>query len=457
MFIEKVKSEGLAHLSYVVGGGVKAAVIDPRRDCEDYIRIARDNGATITHIIETHRNEDYVSGAPVLAGMTGARVLHGPHADADIPYAETAPEGTEVDLGGGLRLRVLETPGHTHDSLSIAVYDDQFGQEAVGVFTGDALFIGDVGRTDFYPDEKEAVAGQLFDSLRKILDLGDQAILYPAHGAGSVCGSGMADREFSTLGYERLNNPMLKITDRDGFIRAKVNEHHDYPPYFRHMEHLNSVGLDRRTPVGAPRVLTADAMGEAGKSAILLDVRPAAAWLGAHVPGSLAVAVGMVPAFAGWLLAPEDDIVLIAEDAAMAEAATLHLARIGYDRVAGFFPAGMTRYAATARPFEAAPVVDVAEVEALVADPPADWTLLDVRSDDEAASAGLVPGATQIYVGELPARLDELPRDRRYTVMCGSGARATVAASVLARAGYADVGVFLGSMQAWLKRGDETV
>lgn len=455
MFIETVKSDGLAHLSYVVGGGDRAAVIDPRRDCEDYIRIARAKGVSITHIIETHRNEDYVSGAPVLAALTGATVLHGPNPDAAISYARTVEDGTTIALGGDLRLRILETPGHTRDSLSIAAYDDAFGAEAVAVFTGDTLFIGDVGRTDFYPDAKERMAGLLFDSLRRLLDLGDQAIVYPAHGAGSVCGSGMADRDISTLGYERLNNPMLSIVDREAFIRAKVTEKHDFPPYFHHVERCNSIGLDRRVPVSVPPVLSAGQTAEAAATATLLDVRSTEAWLGAHVPGALSVPVGMVPVFTGWYLTPDEDIVLIADSPAQAEAAARHLARIGYDRVVGVFIGGMAQWATGARSFATLPVVGVKDVEHRVAAPPDGWTLLDVRSDDEIETTGVVPGATQVYVGVLPSRLDELPKGRRYTVMCGSGARATVAASVLARAGYPQVDVFLGSLQAWLARDGE--
>jgi hydroxyacylglutathione hydrolase len=232
MFIEKIKSEGLAHLSYLVGDAGKAAVIDPRRDCQQYVELARSLGCRITHIFETHRNEDLVSGAAALAELTGATVHHGPKPAGEVEYAQTTKEGDSFRFGA-MRLEVLETPGHTDDSLSFVIYDEGFGDEAVGVFTGDALFVGDVGRTDFYPDRAEEVAGLLFDSLQKLVGLGDQAIIYPAHGAGSVCGDNMADREFSTIGYERQSNPMLKIQDRDVFIAKKIAEHHHQPPYFR--------------------------------------------------------------------------------------------------------------------------------------------------------------------------------------------------------------------------------
>ncbi|MEX0758212.1 MAG: MBL fold metallo-hydrolase, partial [Tistlia sp.] len=241
MFVEKIKTEGLAHLSYVIGDGGEAAVVDPRRDCELYVELAHARGCRIAHVFETHRNEDLVSGAPILAAMTGAEVHHGPNPERPVVYADTVREGRRFTFGK-LELAVLETPGHTDDSLSFALYDADFGSEPVGVFTGDALFIGDVGRTDFYPDRAAEVAGLLFDSLRKLEALGDQAILYPAHGAGSVCGDAMADREFSTIGYERRNNPMFALQDRDAFVEKKLNEHHYQPPYFRLMERLNMEG-----------------------------------------------------------------------------------------------------------------------------------------------------------------------------------------------------------------------
>ena len=229
MILEKIKSDGLAHLSYFLGSGSEACVVDPRRDIEVYLSAARRNGMRIVHIFETHRNEDLVSGAPALAEATGAVVWHGPNPDEPIRYAETAREGDVFEVGSAL-VRVLETPGHTFDSVSYVLFDQAYDNGAVGVFTSDALFIGDVGRTDFYPDRKREVAGLLFDSLRKIEAVGDQAILYPAHGAGSVCGSGMADREFSTIGHERANNARFVMDDREAFIEAKVAEHHDQPP-----------------------------------------------------------------------------------------------------------------------------------------------------------------------------------------------------------------------------------
>jgi hydroxyacylglutathione hydrolase len=458
MFLETVKTEGLAHLSYVFGAGGTAAVVDPRRDCDVYVEIARGRGTKIAHIFETHRNEDLVSGAARLSRMTGAPVHHGPNPAAPVAYADRVREGDSFRFGA-LRLDVLETPGHTDDSLSFALYDESFGGErAVGVFTGDALFIGDVGRTDFYPDRAAEVAGLLYDSLRKILALGDQALLYPAHGAGSVCGAGMAEREFSSLGYERMTNPMLQYDDRAAFVEAKLAEKHRQPPYFRLMEKLNLEGADlpsgRWGPGLAPQPLSPAELGarlDRADAPTVLDVRAVAAFCGAHVPGAISMPVAMVPAFAGWLLDPEREIALVADDRSQAEEAAVQLLRIGFDRLSGVL-VGMEPWASSGRPFATLPMASVDRVRARVEHPPERWQILDVRGDEELESAR-VPvheGAfAHVYAGEIPRRLNELERGRAYTVMCGSGVRATVAASVLQARGFENLDVFMGSMAAW--------
>lgn len=454
MFLEKVKSEGLAHLSWVIGNGGEAAVVDPRRDCDVYVEIAAGNGCRITHILETHRNEDLVSGSSVLAERTGATVWHGPDAAGDVVYAETVEEGTELSLGS-TRIRVLQTPGHTDDSLSYAVYDTGFGDDAVAVFTGDALFIGDVGRTDFYPERAREVAGLLYDSLQKLIGLGDQAVILPAHGAGSVCGSGMADRELSTIGFERRTNPRLQFEDRERFIDFKVSEHHEQPPYFRTMEKLNLEGGSAIREPLTPPPIGVERFAELSDTAVVVDVRSASAFLGAHVPGSIAIPSGMIAAFAGWLLEPEDELVLVAEDAAQARDAARHLARIGFDLVLGFLEPSLVGWAAQGEAFSALPIVDARTVRDRLKTGRDDWILLDVRESDEVESAR-IEGAKHAFVGRLPNTVGEFDAGAAYTVMCGSGARATIAASLLLRAGIDRIDLFLGSMGAWRQAGFET-
>ena len=454
MFIEKIRSDGLAHLSYLVGSDGEAAVIDPRRDCDVYMELATRNDSRITRIFETHRNEDLLSGSAALADRTGAKVLHGPNAAGNVEYAETTRDADEFQIGS-MRLRVLETPGHTDDSLSFALFDEEFGEGAFAVFTGDTLFVGDVGRCDFYPDRAHEVAGLLFDSLRKLELLGDQAVIYPAHGAGSVCGSGMASREVSTIGHEKANNPRFGIRDREAFIAAKLSENHEHPPYFRYMEQGNLSGADPVAATLLPPPMTADDLKNEAGDTVLVDVRSASAFLGAHLPSSLSIPVDMISAFAGWFLEPDDSIVLIAENARQAERSARYLARIGYDDVRGFLAPSLAAWAATGGDFGTLPVLDAKEVHERIENQPDNWALLDVRKIDEVRDEN-IGDALHVFLGELPAELDELDQSRHYTVMCASGVRATIAASLLKKGGFDSVDLFLGSLGAWRNEGFST-
>ncbi len=448
MFVEKIKTPGLAQLSYVVGDGDRAAVVDPRRDVDVYIDISRREGAQITHILETHRNEDLISGASALAEITGATVLHGPNPAEPIAYAQTIREGEGLTLGN-LGVSVLETPGHTDDSVSYVLHDRELGGEAIGVFTGDALFVGDVGRTDFYPDRPEEVAGLLFDSLQKLAALGDQAIIYPAHGAGSVCGAGMADREFSTIGTERQTNRMLRIEDRDEFIRRKTAEEHYQPPYFRLMEQMNTRGGNPASdPLAIKPLAIPDLKAGMDDGCQLVDVRSPESFAGAHIDGALSLPVGLVTTYGGWLLDPEDQLIIVADNLAQAREAEIHFSRIGYDRVAGAFTDGMAKWAAAGEPFESMATVSVSTVKERLGKPPENWVLLDVRKGEE-FRGNAIDGARHIFLGHLPGQLAELDRDASYTVLCGSGMRAMVGGAVLRKAGWRNVDVFMGSMGAW--------
>jgi hydroxyacylglutathione hydrolase len=378
MFLETVRSPGLSHLSYIIGHQGRAAVIDPRRDCDIYVDMANRRGARIDYIFETHRNEDYVIGSKDLARMTGADIYHGSRMDFE--YGHSVSDGDTFDLGD-LRLKILETPGHTFESISIAVIDAGFGEDAVGVFTGDALFVGDVGRTDFFPDQAEEVAGLLYDSIfKKILPLGDQVILYPSHGAGSVCGEGMAEREFSTLGMEKRYNPALQKKNREDFIRFKLNEQHDMPPYFRRMEEFNQEGSAPSIGhLSIPKPLTASWFNDLVDSgAVILDVRSPEAIGGALIPGSLGIPLAMVTAFAGWFLPYDRDLLLVVDAYDEVETAFRHLTRIGYDRVAGFLDDGLHAWEVSGRDYQSIPTVHTRELVRRI-NRKEEFTLLDVR------------------------------------------------------------------------------
>lgn len=448
MFLEVIRSEGLAHLSYIVGHGRQAAVIDPRRDCEVYIDIAHRNGARITHIFETHRNEDYVIGSNELARRTGAAIYHG--SALEFTYGNAVSDGERFDLDG-LYLTILETPGHTYESISITVHDPAFGEEAVGVFTGDALFIGDVGRTDFFPGKEEETAGLLYESIfNKLLPLGGHVLLYPAHGAGSVCGSGMASREFSTLGYERLNNPVLQHTTRDAFVQHKVREKHYRAPYFRTMEEYNLKGNAPEMPrLPRPRPMSTEEFAAAMEDTMVaVDVRSPEALAGAFIPGSLALPMATLAGYGGWFLEYDHPIGIITEPGAYdhIEAAVRELIRMGFDDIVGFLEGGLHVWETSARTFACIPSVHVSQIRERIKQNE-EFTILDVRQEEEFAK-GHLKGATNIYLGHVLERLEEIPRDRPVVTFCGSGQRAIVAASLLKKHGYLEVENCLGSMAA---------
>ena len=446
MLLEKIKTSGLSHLSYLIGSGGKAAVIDPRRDCDVYLERARSDGLEITHIFETHRNEDLLTGSPILAQMTGAKVFHGPNAAGAVRFAETVREGDKFEIGQ-LTIETLETPGHTDDHLAFIIHDNAYPDGPVGVFTGDALFVGDVGRTDFYPDREREVAGSLYDSLEKLKALGDQTIIYPAHGAGSVCGSGMAEREFSTIGHERRNNPRLQIEDREAFIEAKVAEHHYQPPYFRLMERLNLQGTAAAPRIMRPRRLSLSELRDV-KTDHLVDVREPMAYASGHFPGSMCLPVGMISAFAGWFIREGETVVLVGADEDQLSEAMSHLTRIGVDNILGGYN-GVVPAAANGIGMDSIAMIDTVAVKSRLEKEEANWTLLDVRDAEERANMA-IQTSEHIYVGELNERWTELDKQRHFTLMCASGMRASVAAGWLASQGFKQLDIYLGTMGAWM-------
>jgi hydroxyacylglutathione hydrolase len=448
MKVKTIRSEGLAHNSYIVSDGSEMAIVDPARDVDRYLDHARHSGCKITLVFETHRNEDYVSGAAELKTRTNAQVWRGHSPDYAVPYARTVSEGQIFEFGS-TRFQALHTPGHTDDSISISVVHQSTGNDPVGVFTGDALFIGDVGRTDFYPERAREVAGLLYDSIhRKLLPLGDQAALFPAHGSGSVCGSGIVDRDFSTLGYERKNNPRLRL-GREDFIAAKVAEQHYQPPYFRRMEQANlGDGAELSAlPPGWPMEVAEFRDRAANTDAQVLDLRNDQAIAGGCLPRSFSIPIDMLASFGGWFLDWTRPILLVLEHRGDYERAARILARMSYDRLEGILSGGFEAWSTSGAPVESIRGIDVHTLKTSLAgnNPP---LVLDVRSSDEFAS-GHIEGARNIYVGEIEQKIGDIPPDRHIVTLCASGRRALVAAAALKRLGRSDVDVCWGSMKAW--------
>ncbi len=450
MIFERIKSEGIAHNSYLIGSENDAAVIDPRRDCQIYVDLAQQKGLKIKYIFETHRNEDYVIGSIELNHITGAEIYHGP--GLDWKYGNTLKDGREFRIGN-LRLTAIHTPGHTGESMSYAVADLSSGEVTVMAFTGDALFVGDVGRTDFYgPQETPRLASNLYDSIfHKLLPLGDGVILCPAHGAGSVCGMNIADRDESTLGIERAQNPMLQKS-REEFIQYKVAEELERAPYFRQMEKYNLEGppLLKHLPIPAP-LTPSEFSKEMERGTVVVDTNLPAAFGGAHIKCSYSVWLEGLPVFAGWVLSYDKPILLVLEDQSHLEKAVRYLIRAGYDQISGYLKDGMESWYNAGLPTEHLQLLTVQELKSRV-DHGDELTILDDRGQDE-WNEGHIKGAKHIYVGHLKERMTEIPQDKPVALVCNVGHRASLGASILLREGCQEVYNVLGSMTAWESAG----
>jgi hydroxyacylglutathione hydrolase len=450
MIFERIKSEGIAHNSYLIGSENDAAVIDSRRDCQVYIDLAQQRGLKIKYIFETHRNEDYSIGSVELNHFTRAEIYHG--LGLDWKYGNTLREGQQFQIGK-LRLTAIHTPGHTDESMSYAVVDLSTGETTVMVFTGDALFVGDVGRTDLYgPEEAPRLASNLYDSIfNKLLPLGDGVILCSAHGAGSVCGAHIADRDASTLGVERAQSPLLQM-NRDEFIKYKVAEKLERPPYFRQMEKYNLEGPPFLGCLPLPAPLPPAAFKkEMERGAVVVDTSYPAAFGGAHIKGSYSIWLEGLPVFAGWVLSYDEPILLVLDDQHHLEKAVRYLIRAGYDRIIGYLKGGVESWYNAGFPVEHLQVLTVQELKAKI-DRGEQLTILDDRGENE-WDAGHIKGAQHIYVGHIQERMADIPKDKPVAMFCNVGHRAGLGASILLREGCREVYNVLGSMTAWKAAG----
>jgi hydroxyacylglutathione hydrolase len=424
-------------------------VIDPRRDAKAYIDLATAEGLRISYVLETHRNEDYVTGSAQLAKRTGAKVVHSAYDDLPYQYGEPIRDGEVIQVGR-LQIVALHTPGHTPGHMSYLLHDAS-GVPWI-VFTGDTLFAGEVGRTDFLGGENLAkMTGLLYDSLHeKILPLGDQVIVCPAHGAGSVCGSGIADRFWTTVGLERLHNPRLQHRDRDEFVR-EVGQMLPYAPYMETVERLNLEGAPLpggQLPVPPP--LAAEEFAARAPDAWVVDTRDLLSFSTAHVPGALALWENELSSYAGWFLTYEKPILLVC-DKDRIERVTRYLVRMGYDRIEGVLAGGMLAWHKAGLESQS---IDTVTVQTLCRwlDGDEEPRVLDVRTDEE-VEAMAIPGAMHIPIKQVQARLDEVPAPEdgrgKLCIFCGSGVRSVIVASLLHRAGRKTVSVVLGGITGW--------
>ena len=443
MLFLRIKSKGLANISYFIGSGGEAAVIDPRRDIDVYLDTAREHCMHIKYIFETHRNEDYVAGSTLLSVATGAPIYHGEA--LDFKYGNKTAEGDRFAVGEA-RLAVLETPGHTPESLSF-VLSGKTSETPLMAFTGDTVFPGSTGRTDLWGDRAQA-AGILYDSIKqKILKLGESVTLCPAHGAGSVCGAGIDDRDVTTVGYERLTNPDLQL-DRDSFIAMKISESPVKPPYFKQMEKMNLEGATASRIMPTLRPLDARKFKDEIKNGIVFDARMPYAFA-AHIPGAYSIWLDGLSTYPGLIAEYSKPIYLVTErDEEVSKAAT-YLYRIGFDNVEGYLCGGFQRWLEYA--------LDLDFIGLLVPDalagmiPAGNIDVLDVRTDAE-WKEGHIKEAKHIYIGDLERRVNEVPKDRAVVCICSTGMRASMAASILKRSGVKTVYNVLGGIEAWKKK-----
>ena len=457
MFFKQLYLGCLAQASYLIGSKGEAAVVDPRRDVEDYLDEARREGLTIRHIIETHLHADFVSGHRELAARTGARIYIGAKAGARFDHVPVR-DGDEISFGD-LTLRFLETPGHTPESVCVLVTDHAESEQPTAVLTGDTLFIGDVGRPDLLgakisPDE---LAGALYDSLHgKLLALPDSVRVFPAHGAGSLCGRNISRETSSTIGEQRRFNYALKPMTREQFVRTVTADLPEAPDYFRRDVEINRRGAGALRDLAPMAGLAPDRVEELLRSgATALDVRDAAEFGKGHVPGSVHIGLsGQFASWAGAVLPADAPIVIVARDAESAAEARMRLARVGIENVAGFLEGGVGAWRESGRAAATTEQIDVAELRRRIGARSA-W-LLDVRRPAERENAR-IPDAVAVPLNELARRTAELDRAAPVATICAGGYRSSIAASVLERAGFSRIANVVGGMDEWTSSGLEVV
>lgn len=465
MFFRRFYDDGLAQASYLIGcdESGEAVVVDANRDVEQYLSAAATEGLGITRVTETHIHADFVSGSRELARRAGATLLLSAEGGRDWQYAFAAGDGAtllhdgDAFHAGRVRFDVLHTPGHTPEHLVFLVTDLATSDRPVGLLSGDCVFVGDVGRPDLLEraakiaNTMEESAHALFRSLRRIRDLPDFMQLWPGHGAGSACGKALGALPQSTIGYERIANWGLTTLDEPAFVREVLAGQPEPPVYFAEMKRINREGPPFLREWPQPVRLEDHRLSAVlADGAIVVDTRPADSFADGHAVGTLSVPLGKsFSTWAGWLVRYDRDVYLIAATQAGATCAAREMAKIGLDRVAGWFPAEALSVGPHVKgALERVAQATAAEIAARVTSGAV--TVVDVRNASEWAN-GHVPGAMHIPVGHLTLRLSEIPRDRPVVVQCQGGTRSAIAAGVLLSRGLRDVINLRGGYDEWAR------
>jgi hydroxyacylglutathione hydrolase len=440
----------LAHASYLVGSQGVAAVIDPQRDVEIYVEAARQRGWKIQHIVESHLHADFVSGHHELAERTGAQIYLGEGSGASFPHT-AVKDGDSIQFGQ-CRFEFLQTPGHTTESICIVMTDLGDRGRPKAIFTGDTLFVGDVGRPDLSATHTpQDLAALLYSSLHdKLLKFPDETQIYPAHGAGSLCGRQMGSERSSTIGRERLTNYALQAQSREEFVHLLTDGLPPRPEYFGREVELNRRGagalgeIPPPAPVHAPEVFRLQSEG-----AIVLDTRPAMQFAVAHVPGSIHIALsGQYASWAARILGLEHRIILVGEDADHLRESQMRLARVGIENVKAYLEDGIAGWIAGGYELDYIPQISVQEFAELFEKEKDDIAVVDVREPGE-VEAGAIERSIRIPLGQLQNRTGELDPSKLNVVHCKGGYRSSIATSILRRAGYRDIANLTGGYDAW--------
>jgi len=455
MILEQFYLNCLAHASYIVGDEESrlAAVIDPQRDIEQYLAFAREHDLRITHVFLTHLHADFIAGHLELRERTGATICLGAAASVEYPFL-ALHDGDSVDLGR-TRIQALETPGHTPESVSLLLFDlDRDETAPYAVLTGDTLFVGDVGRPDLRGAlgwSARSLGSLLYDSLRtKLLPLPDQTLLYPAHGAGSLCGKALSRDTFSTIGEQRRANYALQPMTRDAFIELVTADQPDAPAYFVYDAVLNAKErptLETSLASGLKPMHLEEVLERQRAGAQILDTRDPAEFAAAHLAGSVNIGLGgQYATWAGTILSPQRPIVVIAEPGRELESA-MRLGRIGFDTVVGYLDDGLwtleSRPELIARTERLSPAV---AAERLASNEPP--LVVDVRATRE-YEAKHIEGSVSIPLNHLAELADRLPTDRPLLVHCAGGYRSSIAVSLLRQMGFTRISELAGGITAW--------
>ncbi|MFX1541058.1 MAG: rhodanese-like domain-containing protein [Promethearchaeota archaeon] len=447
MKFELISAPGIAHNSYFFADQGEAFVVDPRRDANIYLEMAKEACAEILYIFETHRNEDYVIGSSELQNLTGAEIAHS--RQTPFKYGEHNVNDGDTFNISRFRVETLHTPGHTEDSICYSVTDTASSTRPFLVFTGDTLFVGDIGRTDLPGlDIWEKMTEKLHHSLHeKLLPLGDDVLIYPAHGAGSICGHKLSDRDFSTIGYERTHNPVLQL-EKEAFIEHVLSIELRRPPYFRKMEDLNLVGppLLRDAQVPIPLSIAQFEKAMEKSNTVVVDTRNPDAYASSHLSGSLSIWLRGLSFYPGWVLTHDQELLLIVERPQDMDTVKPFLWRLGYDNIIGYLCPGIDEWRNKGKPTDQLGVISAIQLKEKLEGN--ELMLIDVRSTAECES-GFVADSTYIYVGELADHLDKIPKNKPLATACATGLRGSLAASILRRNGFTDVSNVLGGLEAW--------